>query len=322
VALTAVWLVLALLAAWASPARADDLGITAPDSGGTSAPVTSAPDTGGTGGTGGVLPPPDTTGGSGTGGGGDVVAQPTDPPPQSSDPSGGQPSSTPSADPSASGTPSTSDPGSAGGPSTPDPNSGSSATGTPPADPAPSDDSSKKTPSKGSSSSTVADGTGGPPSSSATTPVADTQTTLPTGADAGDVMWVDQWAAFQVDNSGGTKPPGAGASIPLARSFGLGIIFRTTSAKQLEAGARQKGQSPKISALGRGPLIPGGPGHGVGSFLNLLSGSGGGATLMLFGMLGVLAVTLLPAPSRTRAFRLPVVTWRPSEYVPPIEQPG
>jgi hypothetical protein len=134
-------------------------------------------------------------------------------------------------------------------------------------------------------------------------------------------MWVEQWSAFPVDDFGGVKPPGAGGSIPLARSFGLGI-FRATRATRLEAHARQEGESPKLSALGTGPLIPGGPSHGLGSFLDLFSGSGGGATLMLFGLLGILAVTLLPLADRTRAFWLPMVTWRPSAYVPPIEQPG
>jgi hypothetical protein len=310
-AIAAAWLVFVLVSAWAQPARADELAPSAPDSGG-SAPGTAAPDSGGAGGG-------DTGGGNATGGAGDTggTQTPTDsnPAPQPSDPSGGQPSSTPGSDAGA-GAPTTGDTsGGAGGAAGAGDTSGGNGATTQPTDPASSDGGSQKD----AQSKATDVGSGG--DSSGTTTVAGPQTTLPTAADAADVMWVEQWAAFPLDDFGGAKPPGAAAGIPLARPFGLGI-FRATRASRLEARARQAGESPKLSALGRGPLIPGGPGHGLGTFLDLFSGSGSGATLMLFGLLGVLAVTLMPRVDRTRAFWLPMATWRPSAYVPPIEQPG
>jgi hypothetical protein len=101
-----------------------------------------------------------------------------------------------------------------------------------------------------------------------------------------------------------------------------GFVFLRTGKTMREARARQKGETAKASSLRPGLVLPGGPAPGSG-FFDLLTGSGGGgATLMVFGLLGILAVKLLPVPRSTQALRLPAVTWRPSEYVPPIEQPG
>jgi hypothetical protein len=112
----------------------------------------------------------------------------------------------------------------------------------------------------------------------------------------------------------------APSGVRLAGAGGF-VILRAAKVTR-EARARQAGQTAKASALGPGLVLPGGPAPGSG-FFDLLTGSGGGgATLMVFGLLGILAVKLLPIPRGTQALRLPGVTWRPSEYVPPIEQPG
>jgi hypothetical protein len=133
-------------------------------------------------------------------------------------------------------------------------------------------------------------------------------------------MWVDEWGAFTRTDPIAMLRQTSRPGIRFARA-GSFVLFRSSKAKRLEARARQQGETAKASPLGGG-VLHGLPGSVAGLF-DLLAGSGGGGgVLMIFGFLGILAITLLPIPSRTRALRLPAVTWRPSAYVPPIEQPG
>jgi hypothetical protein len=135
-----------------------------------------------------------------------------------------------------------------------------------------------------------------------------------------DQMWVEQWDSFKADSGGAVTIPPSVHFVGRGRFLFLGTGGRKV---QLEGQARQNGQRPKISALGAGlAALPGLPGRALGSFFDLFAGGGGGATLMFFGLLCVLGTMLVPTPRGTRFFRLPAVTWRPSEYVPPIEQPG
>jgi hypothetical protein len=51
-------------------------------------------------------------------------------------------------------------------------------------------------------------------------------------------------------------------------------------------------------------------------------GGGGAGALLFFGLAVLLARSVLRVPEWTRVFRISTATWRPSAYVPPIEQPG
>jgi hypothetical protein len=51
-------------------------------------------------------------------------------------------------------------------------------------------------------------------------------------------------------------------------------------------------------------------------------GGGGTGALLFFGLAVLAARSMLRVPDWTRAFRVSTATWRPSVYVPPIEQPG
>jgi hypothetical protein len=287
-ALAVAVLSFALLASWSPAARADEAGL---------------PPAGPSDATG----PPPTDGGSGGAPGptdGGATAQPPSGPPA---PPPSDPPAPPPNDPGAQA-PTDAQPGPPAQPVNPQPQD------TTPAD-AGADSSKKSSPLKSSGGSP--DATNGNP-----TPVAASPTPLPATDNAPDEMWVDQWSTFPFMDSGGTGAARIALGAASAR-IGTLTIFRGSRATRLEASARQNGETAKASPLGGGAATPGGPGGpGLGSLLDLFSGSGGGATLMFYGLLGILMVTLLPAPGRARAFRLPVVTWRPSEYVPPIEQPG
>ena len=163
-----------------------------------------------------------------------------------------------------------------------------------------------------------------PPVASSGSTDSTTAAPAPVPPDAGgpaDQMWVEQWDSFEATTIGGPKggPPSV-QFMGRGRFFLLGDGGRKA---QLEGQARKNGQRPKLSALGAGlAALPGLPGHVLSSFFNLFAGGGGGATLMFYGLLCVLGTMLFPFPHATRSFRLPTVSWRPSEYVPPIEQPG
>ena len=253
-------------------------------------------------------------------------------PPGAGDPSQGPPPGTQPSDP-----PPAQDPGPAvenPNPVTPPDNAGGNPQGSP-ADSAtgggtasdPSGgggDLKKESPSRVGGEAAARPTSAGPPAPSG--PVALTQgTTTPLSGAPGDEVWVDQWSAFARDPAAAMPQGSAKPALRLARggSFGGGfVLFRSSKAKQLEARARQEGQTAKASPLGARGVLPGTPGPGSGLFDLFAGSSGGGAMLTIFGLLGILAVTLIRIPSRTTAFRLPVVTWRPSAYVPPIEQPG
>jgi hypothetical protein len=312
VTLTAVWLVLVLLASWASTARADDVtpvGGTALDTPSDPPPAPPGP-ADGTGPTGGGTPDPGTSPSAGDTSTTPPPSPPTDPPPAQDT---GQPvdssGTTPPPDTSAGGTPGSPADTTAGTDSTP----GSTDTG--------SSDPKKTSPSKSGTDSTAAAPSGSSDQFSGPPPVSTTPSALELSGAPGDEMWVDQWSAFTRADPVVMLRQSFKPGIRFARG-GSFVLFGTSKAKQLEARARQEGDTAKASPLGGSGVLHSVPGSGAGLF-DLLSGNGsGGGVLMIFGFLGILAITLLPMPSRTRALRLPTVTWRPSAYVPPIEQPG
>ena len=191
----------------------------------------------------------------------------------------------------------------------------------------PSNDVSSSDPKKASPSKAGSDPTpSGTSDAIPAAPVAPTALSqgppLP-GATPADQVWVEQWSAFTREDVTGTLRAGLKPAIRLALGRAGGFVFFPTSkAKRIEARERQRGETAKASALRPGLTASGATGPGAGLFDLFTGGGGGGATVTIYIFLGILAVTLLPIPSRTTAFRLPAVSWRPSEYVPPIEQPG
>jgi hypothetical protein len=309
VVLIAVWLVLALLASWAPTARADE---TSPPSGGQLAvdttsdppPIPPGP-ADGTGSTGSGSSDPGTPPNAGDPNSGSPPTQPADPPPQETSPP--VDGTTTPAD-TTSGTP--------GGTPVDTTTGGGSTTDT-------SGDAISSDPKKGSSSKASTDS---PAASSGdqtgtSVPTSSQPTAFALSDNPGDEVWVDQWSAFTRADPVALLRESLRPGIRFTRG-GSFVLFRTSKAKQLEAKARKQGETAKASPLGPSGVLHGVPGPGSGLFDLFAGNTGGGAVLTLFGVLGILAVTLMPLPGRTTAFRLPVVTWRPSEYVPPIEQPG
>lgn len=81
--------------------------------------------------------------------------------------------------------------------------------------------------------------------------------------------------------------------------------------------AKSRHANAKMSPLGFGRQLP-----GRNPSLSLQSPGGAAAGLALAGMLAVLGAGLVLVRDRSRIFRTPTATWRPSAYVPPIESPG
>jgi hypothetical protein len=144
----------------------------------------------------------------------------------------------------------------------------------------------------------------------------------PVPADAGAESWI--WTAegdafidgFTVAGSGGTPggPSGGLAAVLLNSPSG--------AAAKLEAAQRKRHEAAEASAIGSS-APPGAPGSGSNSFFSLFSGgSGGGGAVLLWFLLGIIAVWRLVPPDLTKAFLSPMARWRPSAYVPPIELPG
>jgi len=294
-AVAAAALVFAFVASWAPLARADESVTAAPPDQSTEPLPQSGPD----------QPPADPG----------PTPGPTDPPPDS----GAAPSEPPPA-PTPPDTPPSD-------PAQPDPTpTGDQVTAAPAV---PASDASGSTGSSADADSSKASSTRdasapAPPIASSGSTDSTTAAPAPVPPDAGgpaDQMWVEQWDSFEATTVGGPK-----GGPPSARFMGRGRFLLLGAGgrnAQLEGQARKSGQRPKISALGAGlAALPGLPGHVLGSFFNLFAGGGGGATLMFYGLLCVLGTMLFPFPHATRSFRLPAVSWRPSEYVPPIEQPG
>jgi hypothetical protein len=170
------------------------------------------------------------------------------------------------------------------------------------------------------------DGSGQTSSAAApTVPTVGGDTTVDTVAPRSD-GYPGTWSGqdtFVVDKAKdrSTGPPTAfgGPRGPLA---GLYVLRAASRATNLEAKARRSHTAAQVTPLG-GPPGSGNqlPGHNP--FFNLLSGTGGSAAGLAFAsILAILGVAFVLPRDRSRIFRMPTVTWRPSAYVPPIELPG
>ena len=275
--LTVVWLVLALLASWASTARADDVS----PSGGQPVDTTSS----------GPSTPPGPADGTGPPGGGS--SDPGTPPTSAGDPNPGSPPTQPADPPPAQETspPVTSPPtppdNTAGGVPQGSPGDSTAGGGTTvdtSSDPGASDPTKKASPSKSGTDSQTA----GAPSSDQG-PVAPAGTSQPSdlglsGA-PGDEMWVDQWSAFTHSDPAGLQRQNITPGIRLARGSGF-VLFRTSKAKQFEdvlAGRARRQRHPRWGA----PWLCTGYRYPAAGLFNLLAKhGGGGAVLIVFGVLG------------------------------------
>jgi outer membrane biosynthesis protein TonB len=148
-------------------------------------------------------------------------------------------------------------------------------------------------------------------------PLSPTDDTFATTEPLGWDVYDDTLLAEKLDDGGlvtafgGGMPPSAGG---LAILGGIGPVTDRDKRGAAEPPAR-------ANATPAGGSGPGGPGPGPGPSAGMSGAGGGGAGIALM-LLGLACAASMRAPSTKRAFRLPMATWRPSAYVPPIEQPG
>jgi hypothetical protein len=127
----------------------------------------------------------------------------------------------------------------------------------------------------------------------------------------------DAWNIGAGFDSGGSSSGGTPGAFPR-------LLFGAAApALHDRDGARRGGRIAKASPIGTGLRLPGAPGNGRNPFFSLFSGTGGASTsLLLSGLIALLAAFLVVSPRGTRAIRTAASAWRPSAYVPPIELPG
>jgi hypothetical protein len=146
--------------------------------------------------------------------------------------------------------------------------------------------------------------------------------TLASDSDGYPGAWSGQ-DTFVVDKAPNRTTDAVGATGgPRGLLAGFFVFHPSSRASNLEAKARRSHAVAQATEVGR---TPGSgkhlPRHNL--FFNLLSGSGGSAAgLALVSLLAVLGAAFVLPRDRLRVFRMPMATWRPSAYVPPIELPG
>jgi hypothetical protein len=120
------------------------------------------------------------------------------------------------------------------------------------------------------------------------------------------------------DGNGGAGGFGSGGP-PAFRGFSALGAIGTGVERHRQEDTKPASRADPMSNGGSGP---GGSGPGQGPSMGLSGAGGSGAGIALLTLLGMACGWFLLPRDPMRAFLTSAATWRPSAYVPPIEQPG